>query len=366
MNRAFAIVALGALTLATPSSTLGQNAQIRNLEIYWVDVEGGAATLFISPTGESLLFDTGYPGNGDRDAKRIHAAAQKAGVRQIDHVVISHWHGDHVGGLAALSKLIPIGKFYDHGNGVEAADRQRLEGYKAVAGARRMIVKAGDTIPFNGAQMRVVVSEGPVIANAINGGGANPLCANAVRMAPAGPENIRMVGLSLTYGNFTFASLGDLDWSRELELACPVNKLGTVNLYTINRHGGLDNSGAPALLGAIRPQVIVVNNGPRKGLGATDDRVKPITDPGVTPAPYERNAYLRMTKTPGVEDVWQGHLSMLDSDPAHNTSRDMIANFEDRDVDHQGNWIMASVGRDGRFTITNGRNGFSKTYTARR
>jgi beta-lactamase superfamily II metal-dependent hydrolase len=292
MNRAFAIVALGALTLATPSSTLGQNAQTRKLEIYWVDVEGGAATLFISPTGESLLFDTGYPENGDRDAKRIHAAAQKAGLRQIDHVVISHWHGDHVGGLAALSKLIPIGKFYDHGDGVEAADRQRLEGYKAVAGARRTIVKAGDTIPFTGAQLRVVVSEGPVIASPINGGGPNPLCANAVRMAPAGPENIRMVGLSLTYGNFKFASLGDLDWSRELELACPVNKLGTVNLYTINRHGGLDNSGAPALLGAIRPQVIVVNNGPRKGLGATDDRVKPITDPGVTPAPYERNAYL--------------------------------------------------------------------------
>ena len=111
----------------------------------------------------------------------------------------------------------------------------------------------------------MLVSEGPVIATPINGGGPNPLCTNAVRQEPAGAENIRMVALSLTYGDFKFASLGDADWSREMELACPVNKLGTVNLYTINRHGGLDNSGAPALLGAIKPQVIVVNNGPRKG-----------------------------------------------------------------------------------------------------
>src|SRR6184192_3514207 len=154
---------------------LAAAAQTRNLEIYWIDVEGGASTLFVSPTGQSLLFDTGFPGNGDRDAKRIYAAAQKAGLRQIDHAVISHWHGDHVGGLAALSKMIPIGKFYDHGNGVEQADRERLEEYKAVAGNKRTILKAGDTIPFGSVQVRAVVSEGPVIANPINGGGPNAL-----------------------------------------------------------------------------------------------------------------------------------------------------------------------------------------------
>ncbi len=367
MNRAFAL-ALGVLALTASGATLAQNApaQSRNLEIYWVDVEGGQATLFISPTGESLLYDTGYPGNGDRDAKRIFAATQKAGLRQLDHVVISHWHGDHVGGLEALSKMIPINKLYDHGDGVEQADRARLDMYKTIAGNKRTIAKAGDTIPFGGASFRVLVSEGPVIATPINGGGPNPLCTNAARQEPAGPENIRMVGLALNYGDFKFASLGDLDWSREMELACPVNKLGTINVYTINRHGGLDNSGAPALLSAIRPQVIVVNNGPRKGLGATDDRVRTINTPGVTPAPYERNAYLRMKGTPGVEDIWQGHQSMIDPDPAHNTARDMIANFEDNGVEHAGHWIHASVTRDGRFTMTNGRNGFSKTYTVRK
>ncbi|OLE85568.1 MAG: hypothetical protein AUF79_16455, partial [Crenarchaeota archaeon 13_1_20CM_2_51_8] len=223
-------------------------AQTRNLEIYWIDVEGGASTLFVSPTGESLLFDTGFPGNGDRDAKRIHAAAQNGGLRQIDQVVISHWHADHEGGLNALSKMIPLGKFYDHGNGVEQSDRARLEDYKTIAGNQRSIVKPGDTIPFGPVQVRVLVSEGPVIANPINSGGSNPFCANHQQMENAPPENQRMVGLSFTYGNFKLASLADLDWQRELELVCPVNKIGSVTVYTINRHGALDNSGTPALL----------------------------------------------------------------------------------------------------------------------
>jgi beta-lactamase superfamily II metal-dependent hydrolase len=355
MKRFLSAAAIAALTLAAAP------ALAQDLKITWIDVEGGAATLFVSPTGQSLLFDTGYPGNGDRDAKRIFAAAQKAGLRQIDHVVISHWHGDHVGGLEALGKLIPLGRFYDHGDGVEEVDRPRLESYKTVAGAKRTIVKGGDTIPFKGVQMRVLVSEGPVIASPINGGGPNPLCANAAQMAPAGPENIRMVGLSITYGRFKFASLADLDWSRELEMACPVNKLGTVNLYTMNRHGGLDDSGSPALLGAIKPQVIVINNGPRKGLGQTDDRAQPL--PG-NYAPYERNSYLRLAKLPGIEGIWQGHLSLIDKDPAHNTAPDMIANMDEGAAD-QGHPITATVAADGKFTITNARNNFSKTYTAR-
>jgi hypothetical protein len=260
--------------------------------------------------------------------------------------------------------MMPIVNFYDHGDGVEQADRGRLEEFKALAGNKRRILKPGDTIPFGSVQVRVVVSEGPVISTPINGGGPNPLCANAVQMGPAAPENQRMVGLAFNFGNFKLASLGDLDWQREMELACPVNKLGSVTVYTINRHGSLDNSGAPALLSAIRPQVIVANNGPRKGIGQVDNRVQIITVPGVTAAPYERNAYLRMKTTPGVEDVWQSHLSLLDSDPAHNAPPDMIANFEEGAAD-QGHWIHASVGRDGKYTITNGRNGFNKTYTAK-
>jgi competence protein ComEC len=362
MKRFVAAAAIAAALFATGPAP-AQNAN-GNLNIYWIDVEGGASTLFVSPTGESMLFDTGNPDINDRDAKRIFAVAQKAGLKQIDHVVISHWHGDHVGGLPALAKMIPIGHFYDHGDGVEEADKARRDGYRALAGNKRTMLKAGDTIPLAGVQVRVMVSEGPVIANPINGGGPNPLCTNTPRMTPAAPENIRMVSLAINYGNFKMATLGDLDWSRELELVCPVNKLGTINLYTINRHGGLDDSGSPALLGAIKPQVVVINNGPRKGLGQSDDRVKPINADSATP--YEKNSYLRLAKLPGIEGIWQEHLSMTDSDPAHNTSRDMIANLEDRDkADHPANYITASVGRDGKFTVTNSRTGYSKTYTAK-
>jgi competence protein ComEC len=366
MKRFLAAFAVGAFAMAVPGLVPAENqaafaAQTGDLKIYWIDVEGGASTLFVSPTGESLLFDTGNPGNGDRDAKRIFATAQKAGLTRIDHVVISHWHGDHVGGLEALSKMIPLGKFYDHGDGVEAADKARHDLYAGIAGNNRKILKAGDTIPLGAVQVRVVVSEGPVIASAINGGGPNPLCANAPQQAPAAPENIRMVGLAVTYNNFKYASLADLDWSRETEMACPVNKLGTVNLYTINRHGGLDNSGNPALLGAIKPQVIVLNNGPRKGLGQKVETAKPIN---ANYTPYEPNSFLRLAKNPGVEGIWQEHLSLIDNDPQHNTQPDMIANLEEGAGD-QGHGISAVVGSDGKFTVTNARNGFSKTYTAR-
>jgi competence protein ComEC len=339
------------------------DAQSRNLDIYWIDVEGGASTLLVSPSGESLLIDTGWT-VGDRDARRIYAATQQAGLKKIDYLVISHFHADHAGGLAALSKLIPIGRFFDRGDAIEKENQQWLDSYKTVSAGRRTIVKPGDTIPVKGLQALVVSSNEQILAKPVHGGGDNPLCANAERKAPAGPENGRGVGVLLTYGKFTFLNLIDLDWAKEMELACPVNKLGRVTLYQTGRHGSFDGAGAPAFLGAIRPQVVVVNNGPRKGLGQVDGSVKSLTTSGAPAAAYEKNAYRRLATIPGIEGIWQGHRSLLDSDPGHNTAEDMIANLEDT-KDCQGNWIKASVGRDGKFTITNGRNGFSKTYAAR-
>ncbi len=149
-----------------------------------------------------------------------------------------------------------------------------------------------------------------------------------------------------------------------MKLACPVNKLGTVTLYQTDRHGSWDGAGAPAFLGAIAPQVIVFNNGPRKGLGQVDANAKTTTPEGTRVAPYERNGYARAARLPGIEGIWQGHLSLLDKDPSHNTAPDMIANLEET-ADCQGHWIKASVQADGRFTVTNGRNGYSRTYTAR-
>lgn len=360
MNRDSTLLLL-ALVLATATMLPAQPA---NLNIYWIDVEGGASTLVVSPSGESLLIDTGWT-VGDRDAKRIFAMAQHAGLKKIDYLVISHFHADHVGGLAALSKMIPIGRFYDRGDVIEKENQRWLDDYHTASAGKRTIVKPGDTIPIKGLQVLVVSSNQQVLAKPVNGGGPNPLCANAEQKAPAGPENGRGVGVLLTYGTFKYLNLIDLDWQKEMELTCPVNKLGKVTLYQTGRHGSFDGAGAPALLGAIQPQVVVVNNGPKKGMGQVDAAAKSANPAGKTVAPYEKNAYLRLAKTPGVEAIWQGHLSLLDSAPNHNTAPDMIANLEDT-ADCKGNWLQASVARDGKFTMTNSRNGFSKAYETRR
>ena len=351
------------LTFALLAASSVMSAQSENLDIYSIDAEGGGATLIVAPSGESMLIDSGYA-DADRDAKRIYSATQQAGLKKIDYVVISHYHPDHAGGLPALSKMIPLGQLFGRSTAeLEPANQQWLDNFNNATAAKRTIVKAGDAIPLKGVRVTVVIADGKPIAKPVNGGGAaNPLCANAEHQTPAGPENQRMVGVLLTFGKFKYLNLSDLDWEKEMELVCPVNKLGTVTLYHVSRHGGLTGSGAPAFLGAIGPQVAVVNNGPRKGFGATDNSVKSVTPGGA--GPYERDSYLRLAGLPGIEGIWQVHLSLLNRDPAHNTSQDMIANFEET-AECKGNGFKTSVQRDGKFTVINGRNGFSKTYTAR-
>ena len=138
------------------------NAQSKNLDIYWIDVEGGASTLIVSPSGESMLIDTGWT-VGDRDAKRIYAATQQAGLKKIDYLLISHFHADHVGGLAALSKMIPIGRFFDHGDDIEKENQQWLDSYRTASAGKRTIVKPGDEIPLKGIQAVVVSSNEKVL-----------------------------------------------------------------------------------------------------------------------------------------------------------------------------------------------------------
>ena len=364
MKRTFAL-AVSVLALAASSMSFAQTkaATPRNLQIYWIDTEGGAATLMISPSGESMLIDTGYP-DGDRDASRIVAAARDAAISRIDHVLISHYHRDHVGGLAALDKMMPLGKFYGPNDTIEDANKEWHDSYKAASAGKRTIVKPGDRVPIKGLQVLVVSADEKLLPRPVNRGGPNALCANAAQMSAAAFENQRMVGVLASYGRFSFLNLLDLDWQKELELVCPINKVGKVTLYQTGRHGSLDGAGAPAFLGAISPQVVVVNNGPKKGLGQVDKRIQPIEVAGKPSAPYEKNSYLRLAELQGLEGIWQGHLSLLDKEPGHNTSEDMIANLEDS-ADCKGNWIKASVAHDGKFTITNGRNGFSKSYVAR-
>jgi beta-lactamase superfamily II metal-dependent hydrolase len=319
----------------------------RTLDIYWIDAEGGAATLIIAPSGESLLVDTGFPGNEDRDAKRIAAAAVAAGLTRIDNLVITHFHGDHVGGLAALSKMIPIRKIYDHGESIEKSQEKGAtlwKDYLAAAGNRRTVVKPGDKIPLAGVDITVVSANGEVISKPINKGFVNKLCDGAERKPTDNTENSRSTGFLLTYGKFTFLDVGDLTWDREMMLACPMNKVGEVSLLQATHHGFSNGqSGAPALIWSLKPQVVVVNDGARKG--------------------FSNGGYETLAKIPGIEGIWQGHKGAM-NDAAHNTAEEMTANLEEGAGD-KGNWIKASVSRDGKFTVTNNRNNFSKSYTVR-
>src|SRR5215469_13810479 len=284
----------------------------RDLEIYWTDVEGGGSTLIVSPSGQALLVDTGFPGNDDRDAKRIAETIKSAGLKKLDILEITHYHGDHVGGAAALSKLVPVDKFYDHGDSIEASTpqgAQLYDSYKALAGSKRTIVKPGDKIPLSGVDITVVSANGEVISKPLNGGSQNEFCKDAQAKPEDKTENSHSVGFLLTYGKFKFLDLGDLTWDREMMLACPVNKIGTVTLFQATHHGFSNGaSGSPALVWAIKPQVVVVNDGARKGFNA--------------------DAYETISKIPGVEGIWQLHRAAA-SDAAHNTSEQLTANIDE-------------------------------------
>jgi beta-lactamase superfamily II metal-dependent hydrolase len=319
----------------------------QNLSIYYIDVEGGAATLLVTPAGESMLVDTGNPAPDDRDAKRIHQVATKqAGLTKIDYLLTTHFHRDHVGGLFALTKMIPIGKFFDHGDIVEQQPGPALDMFKqylALVEGKRTIVKPGDKIPLKGLDVTAVSAHGETISAPINGGGPNQALCRDAKPKDADPsDNAASLGFLLSYNKFQFLDLGDLTWNIEHKLACPQNLVGKVDLYQVTHHG-LDRSGPPELVLAVQPQVAIMNNGPRKGGLAA--------------------VYETLRKVKGIEDIWQVHRALPDG-YGPNTADELIANMEETDQ-CKGNWLKVVVDAGGRYTVTNGRNGFSKSYLAR-
>jgi competence protein ComEC len=322
-------------------------AASRNLEIYWIDAEGGAATLIVAPGGESMLVDTANRTPDDRDAKRILAAAQKAGLTKIDYLLTTHFHADHIGGMAALAKLIPIGMYLDHGESVEIVRPQVAANYKAyeeLSAGKRKILKAGDKIPLKGVDVEVIMSAGQAITKPLKGAGAkNPECANFKEHAPEpDPDNDQSVGILLRFGKFDFIDMGDLTWNYEQKLVCPANLIGTVDLYQTTHHG-LDRSNSPQFVWAIQPKVAVMNNGPRKGGPA--------------------GVFETLRKSPGLEDIWQGHVAM-GTPKEINSDEKLIANLGPT-ADCPANLLMVSVEPDGKYTMTNLRNGYTKSYMAR-
>src|SRR5271157_5908226 len=316
----------------------------KNLEIFSVDVEGGQATLFAAPAGQSLLVDTGWPDFNHRDADRIAAAAKKAGVKRIDYLLITHYHRDHVGGVQALSRKLPIVNFVDHGAQTETGkDAQVLfNEYSAFRDkGHHIVVKPGDTIPVKGLDVKVLSAGGEVIGSALPGAGQpNAACAGLERPAADLTENGQSVGVLIAFGDFRMLDLGDLTKDREYDLVCPVNKIGRVDLYLVSHHG-MPMSGSAAFVGALDPHVAIVNNGPHKG-GSPE-------------------VWQTIRDTRGLLDLWQLHYA-IDADKQHNSPDTFIANV---DQICSGDWIKVTARKDGMFTVFNSRNRFQKTYVKR-
>jgi competence protein ComEC len=323
-------------------SAVAQAAESKSLQIFFIDVEGGQATLMVTPSGQSLLIDTGWPGFNGRDAGRIVATAKAAGVDRIDYVVITHFHRDHVGGVAQLASQIKIGTFVDHGPNMEddAAPREDFAAYEKVAAdSKRLTVKPGDQVPMKDINVQVLTAAGEHITTPLpEAGQPNPLCASEPEAAADATENARSLGTLITFGKFRFLDLGDLTKRKERDLVCPNNLIGTVDLY-LTTHHGVNQSNARVIVDAIHPRVSIMNNGARKG-GSPD-------------------AWETIHKSPGLQDLWQLHYAM-GSDKAHNASEMFIANPEEN---CEGKYIKVTAQANGTFTVLNSRNNFKKTYT---
>lgn len=346
------------------------------LDIYFIDTEGGQATLYVSPSGQTLLVDTGNA--GARDLDRILGVFATAGVTKIDHLFLTHYHGDHYGNVVEIAKRLPVVHLYDHGPSMEG-DRPNIAAFEKLytelhRTTPRTIVTPGEAIPFDGVETTVVAShsnrlESPLV-NVVGAGTPNSACAGIKeREEAAVDDNHHSAGFVMAFGRFRTINLGDLTWSRELALMCPANPIGTVDLY-LTTHHGLERSGSPAVVHAIQPRVAVMNNGTRKG-GAVQ-------------------SFQTLESSPGLEDVWQLHWSYAGG-IEHNAPGVMIANIDAPDqlaaivgttsgastspappagpggeaAHVPAHFLRVSARADGSFTVTNSRNGYSKAYGIR-
>lgn len=339
-NRHFVFFAL-TLGLCVLISVPATSKTSKTLDIYFIDVEGGQATLIVSPRGESLLVDTGWPGFNGRDADRIVAAAKDAGLRQLDYVLITHYHADHVGGVTQLAERIKIGEFVDHGPNQEdsAGTREQYAAYQKVFEHHpHVVLKPGERVPFKDLNVEALSSAGEHIAASLPGGGQpNPWCASEPKPPDDVTENARSLGILVTFGKFRFIDLGDLTKDKELALFCPTNPVGPVDVY-LTAHHGVDSSNARAAVLALQPRVAVMNNGAHKG---------------GSPAVWKT-----LHDSPGLQDLWQLHYA-IDAGEGGNSAEPFIANPAES---CQGAYIKISAQSDGSFTVFNSRNGYSKNY----
>ncbi|MCA9066015.1 MAG: MBL fold metallo-hydrolase [Planctomycetaceae bacterium] len=325
------------------------DAQDGRFDIYFIDVEGGAATLFVTPEGESLLIDSGYPDNHGRDRDRIiHVARDVCGLSRIDHAAVSHWHLDHYGNHAVLAASFGIGTFWDRGIPDELHEdrgyRDRISGYRAASQNESRALRVGDLLPLKSGQtplrVRVITASREVLPNE---GPVNPFADRNVPQPEDPSDNAASMSLLFEFGNFRFLTCGDLTWNIEGKLMTPRNPVGTIDLFMVTHHG-LPVSNNPAMVLALDPTVAVMCNGPTKG-GA-------------------KETIQTLREVRSLKDWFQLHQNIsLAAD--QQAPAEFIANTG-RTESCQGQWVKASVAPDGlSYTVQVGPAGKVHTYETR-
>jgi competence protein ComEC len=342
------LLVLAAAVVFSPSRADAGSADKR-LDLYFIDVEGGAATLIVTPAGESILIDSGYPDNQGRDLNRIlHVVRDVAGLKGINHAAVTHWHRDHYGNHAALAAEIKIGDFYDRGiPDVLPEDPEfttRIADYRRASQNQSRTLRAGDDFdlesPSAPLNIRVITADRQVVANT---GKPNPFADRHQPQPEDTTDNAASLSLLFTFGKFKFLCCGDLTWNVEAQIVTPNNPIGQVDLFMVTHHG-LEVSNNPALVLAIDPVVAVMCNGPTKGGHA--------------------NTQTTLREVKSLKALYQLHRNLSLADDQQ-TPAEFIANSGDT-AGCEGVWVKASVAPDGKsYTVQIGEDGAPATYATR-
>jgi competence protein ComEC len=334
-----------AILLATSHALAGPAD--KRLDIYWIDVEGGAATLLVTPAGETVLIDSGNPGRRDPD-RIVKTVTEVAGLKQIDHLVITHYHGDHFGGALTLTSLLPIRNLYDNGQFENMPDNPG-KAYFELKCDRRHVVKPGMTLSlkqaedsaanltftFLGGQKTFVDAPADAPEN-------TTVCSAGREKERDGSDNANSLVMLVGFGGWRFFDAGDLTWNQEARLVCPKNLVGKVDVYQVTHHG-LDASNNPLVLRSLEPRVAIMNNGTTKGC---------------LPEVF---ATLKDTKS--LEAIYQVHKNLRPDGATNNVADEYIANKE---KECQGNYIKLSVAPDGKsYSVSIPAHGHTQTYNSK-